>query len=276
MSLTLAIPLATTPFHPVAAQNAPAAVYSVGAAYDAGRNRLVVFGGYGGIGYVGDTWEWDGTTWSRATGPSPSARNGPAIVYQSAKRRLFLFGGDTRTDGALGDSWVREGAVWRQVASGGPARSGGGMVYDAGRDRVVLFGGIAAGKVLGDTWEWDGERWAKVADGGPPARALHGMAYDAGRRRVVVYGGLSLLAPDAPSFDDTWEWDGTRWTQVRIPGLGTPRDHTAMVYDPVRRAVVLHGGGMEAASAETWTYDGATWARLTDAGPRRRIEHQLG
>ncbi|NOT09544.1 MAG: hypothetical protein HOP28_15240 [Gemmatimonadales bacterium] len=28
---------------------------------------------------------------------------------------------------------------------------------------------------------------------------------------------------------------------------------------------------MEAASAETWTYDGATWARLTDAGPRRRF-----
>ena len=42
----------------------PPAVYSAGMAYDSGRSRLVVFGGFRGT-YVGDTWEWDGSAWTR-------------------------------------------------------------------------------------------------------------------------------------------------------------------------------------------------------------------
>jgi hypothetical protein len=33
------------------------------------------------------------------------------------------------------------------------------MVYDAARDRTVLYGGIGG---PADTWEWDGFRWRRV------------------------------------------------------------------------------------------------------------------
>jgi hypothetical protein len=36
------------------------------------------------------------------------------------------------------------------------------MVYDATRDRTILYGGNSAGKVLDDTWEWDGARWRRT------------------------------------------------------------------------------------------------------------------
>jgi hypothetical protein len=144
------------------------------------------------------------------------------------------------------------------------------MVYDVRRRRVVMFGGVAGTAMLGDTWEWDGERWALVATEGPPGRALYGLAYDTARERVVLFGGTSVLAPDAPSFGDTWEWDGAHWARVEVTGPSA-RDHVAMGYDPVRRAVVLHGGGLGPVDpSETWTYDGRSWTKLSATGPRRR------
>lgn len=248
----------------------PPAAYSVGAAFDSDRGVLVVFGGFFQGRYLGDTWEHDGQGWRRGTEPGPSARNGPSMVYDEKRHQIVLFGGDTRATGPLGDTWIYEKTGWRQVTTAGPpGRSGHAMVYDSRRERVVLFGGSASGAMLGDTWEWDGERWTPMAESGPPARALHGLAFDAGRGRVVLYGGTSRFAPEATPFNDTWEWDGIRWSRIDSPGPGA-RDHVAMSYDPGRGVTVLEGGGPAAEYAsETWTYDGKRWTRLTNGGPRR-------
>lgn len=253
-------------------RESPPAAYSVGAAYDAARSRLVVFGGYRGQ-YVGDTWEWDGASWTRVAGSGPIARNGPAMVYDEARRQVLLFGGDTRTTGALGDTWAFDGKAWRQLStSGPPARTCHAMVYDSRRSRVVLFGGNNEGAMLGDTWEWDGQQWTRAATDGPEARTLFGLAYDAVRGRTVLFGGTSRLAPDAPSHGDTWEWDGARWQQRSDVSGPSARDHIAMDYDPVRRVVVMHGGGTgPEARGETWTFDGRAWKRAAAAGPRRRF-----
>ena len=34
-------------------------------AYDAARGVTVLFGGYDGANYLGDTWEWNGTSWTQ-------------------------------------------------------------------------------------------------------------------------------------------------------------------------------------------------------------------
>jgi hypothetical protein len=38
-------------------------------AYDAHRNRVVLFGGFTGASYLSDTWEWDGGQWSGDSHP---------------------------------------------------------------------------------------------------------------------------------------------------------------------------------------------------------------
>jgi hypothetical protein len=247
----------------------PAPAYSVGSAYDTARNRLVMFGGFNGR-YVGDTWEWDGTSWTRSSATGPSARNSPAMVYDAARRQVVLFGGDTRATGALGDTWTFDGTTWRQLqVAGPPPRSTHQMVYDSRRQRVVVFGGAAGSAILGDTWEWDGTRWVQAATDGPSARTLYGLAYDSKRGRVVMFGGTGVLASGAPSSRETWEWDGTRWTLADTTGPSA-RDHIAMGYDAARGAVIMHGGGLGAVDpGETWAYDGR-WTRLTGEGPRRR------
>jgi hypothetical protein len=249
----------------------PPAVYSVGAAFDAGRSRLVVFGGYARGGYVGDTWEWDGTAWTRFTGPGPRARNSPALVYDAARRQIVLFGGDARPTGSLGDTWTFDGATWREAATTGPPpRTTHHMVYDAARRRVVLFGGADGNTMLGDTWEWDGTRWTPQTASGPAPRTLYGLAYDAARQRTVLFGGTSVLESGAPSHGDTWEYDGRAWRRLDVVGP-SPRDHVAMDYDAERRVVVLHGGGAgDPDKHETWTFDGRAWTRAADTGPPRR------
>ena len=257
--------IATAPF------DAPPAVWSPAAAFDVARGRLVVIGGYYRGQYHGETWEWNGGAWKRETGADgPSPRNAPALAYDAARRQIVLFGGDAGPQGAFGDTWVHDGRRWRRVTTTGPSpRSLHAMVYDARRKRVVLFGGLADGRTLGDTWEWDGERWTLVASEGPPPRSLHGFAYDDARGRAVVFGGQRVLAPDSPSLADVWEWDGTRWHHVDDARAGA-RDHVAMDYDRSRRVVVVHAMGRTPSDpAETWTYDGHAWNRVSTTGPRR-------
>ncbi len=134
-------------------------------AFDAARNRVVLFGS----GVVGDpgladapTWEFDGVNWSMVNTPtSPGSLWGHAMVYDSARQRLVLFGGygpsyPSGTD--LNNTWEYDGFDWTQTTPShapGP-RSQHGMAYDSERNRVVLFGGIG-GSMGDDTWEYVAE-----------------------------------------------------------------------------------------------------------------------
>ena len=115
------------------------------------------------------------------------------------------------------------------------------MVYDAARQRIVLFGGDSAGSRRGDTWTWDGSEWTALAPAtSPPPRAEHAMAYDAARDRIVLFGG----ADGVQFLDDTWEFDGQDWqrrTPIRRPWSLLRH---AMTYDRARERVVLFGGNL--------------------------------
>ncbi|MCY2955403.1 MAG: kelch repeat-containing protein, partial [Planctomycetota bacterium] len=185
-----------TAAYTLVASTGPQSRYSHAMAYDSGRNRTVLFGGYNGGSSLGDTWEWNGATaaWTLVASTGPSSRYGHAMAYDSGRNRTVLFGG-VGNIGRLGDSWEWNGATraWTQVASFGPqSRSSHAMAYDSGRSRTVLFGGLnGVGIPLGDTWEWNGANaaWTLVASNVPQSRYAHAMAYDSGRNRTVLFGG---------------------------------------------------------------------------------------
>lgn len=255
---------------------APPALYSLGAAFDEARDRLVIFGGTSGGVASGATWEWDGTSWTavRQTGPAP--RNSPALAYDTARHRVVLFGGDAGGR-PFGDTWEWDGTSWTQMATAGPPpRTLHRLAYDAARQRTVLFGGFDGQRALQDTWEWDGNAWTQVASNGPAARILFGMTYDTDRHRTILFGGSAQPAPGAALFGDTWEWDGTSWRQTATAGPGA-RDHTALVYDRARKQTILFGGHAEPTGllGDTWTWKGRAWTALTASGPTARAGHQL-
>jgi hypothetical protein len=192
-------------------------------------------------------------------------------------------------------SWVKRGfrTTWILGATigcggdGGPTGNNGGgnqnvtltarhghvMVYDEARRQLLLFGGTGTEGTLpsGDrnsTWTWDGTTWARIATTGPSPRYLSAVVYDATRQRVVLHGGQSGVFPNITVLSDTWEWDGTTWTQKATTGP-SPRVHQTMAYDRARGRVILYGGFNSATQQELgdiWEWDGTSWQRSGATG----------
>jgi len=219
-------------------------------AYDSARGVTLLFGGSNHndpVRFYGDTWEWDGSTWTQRSTAGPSARLGHAMAYDGSRNRTVLFGG---SDGVRnGETWEWDGKAWTLRSIAGPsARAGHAMAYDSAREVIVLFGG--ADEVLsGETWEWDGDNWVQREVPSPSPRYRHTMAYDGARSVTVLFGGYD----DGTYDDETWEWDGKAWIQQAATGPGK-RSYPAMVYDSDRGETILFGGFDGEFSGETWKY----------------------
>lgn len=171
-------------------------------------------------------------------------------------------------------------AQWQLASptSAPSARYGHGLTYDASANRVLLFGGSAGFSTSNETWAYDGSNWQQLSPtASPNGHTGIDMVHDPVRGVTLMYGGMSTSFFGGPSVDQTWEFDGTTWTQVfpvTTPGgLG----NYGMAYDLVRQRVVLFGGSSNSffpiAAADTWEFDGTNWALRTPAtnpGPLER------
>jgi MYXO-CTERM domain-containing protein len=249
-------------------------------AYDAARNKFVLFGGRAGSGYnYEDTWEWDPTTgaWTDVTtaGSHPAARAQHVMVWESSTGKVLLFGGgrsDSNSyDGtgisvSLGDTWEYDGAtkIWTQAkAAASPTeRHDSAMIWDSARKVAVLFGGMqadiagAGGVPKRDIWEWDPatSAWTeRTATGNKPSeRYGHAMALDGVHAKLMVFGGWDMTSGGA--LNDLWQWDPTSgaWSQLLTgteASVPSPRLFASMVADDSRGHIELlmgstaYGGG---------------------------------
>jgi N-acetylneuraminic acid mutarotase len=261
-------------------------------------DKVVLFGGTGATGVLNDTWEWDGATWTERTpAVSPPPRRGTAMATLGNK--VVLFGGSSGqtasnpTLNVMSDTWEWDGSEWtRNMAPGGPEARWGHAMATLG-DKVMLFGGYAAGSV-NDTWQWDGQAWMLVlpscttgcASDSPTPRVGHVMASREGS--ILLSGGMPYgdsgrgpggapLAPNGP----TWEWNGGRW----LPRLASPP--VALSDAPVAgagiiadRHVALAALGDRAVlwgdAAGTWEWDGTLWwPRDPSTSPPKRFGHAM-
>lgn len=191
------------------------------------------------------------------------------MAFDSVRDRAVLFGGTNPAE-----TWEWDGEFWHTRGIDGPVRYGHALAFDALRGTCVMFGGIGVGN---ETWTWDGLTWRLAATTGPVSRYDSAMAYDSKRGVVVLFGGRTQSGFNN-QLQDTWEWDGTLWTQRKINGP-PPRDSHAMVYDDVRGVVVLFGGHFGNSPSydygDTWEYDGNNWVQKSSTGPSARIEHAM-
>ena len=245
-------------------QNGPSPRRYHAMAYDAARDRTVLFGGFNGHAN-GETWEWDGQVWAlRDSGGtnSPPPRWGHALVYDTFRKETVLFGG--YRPGDTNDTWTWNGQSWTQRDPGGlggsrpSARRIHAMDFDSSRGVAVLFGGQSdQGGFLDDTWEWNGSAWVARATFGPLARAAHAQAFDSLRGVSVLFGGYDVT-PNA----ETWEWNGLEWN-LRTVDFPQARGAHAMSFDTFRGVTVMYGG-------ETYEWNGLTWGQVAGIGPPAR------
>ncbi|MFH0793310.1 MAG: kelch repeat-containing protein, partial [bacterium] len=213
-----------------------------------GLNKIVLFGGYDGVGFLSGTWLLDGGGWSflNQISPSPpSARAYAGAAYDEVRSRIVMFGGKD-SGGAIGETWVFTSAEeWNQLSPtvSPSARHSSAMAWMESLDTVVLFGGIdGSGNVLGDTWFFDSDAgiWIRhISSAVPPPRYAASMAYDGFRKRVTLFGGLN---DGHQPLSDIWEFDGTDWYEVlRSEALSARAGHQ-VVFNPSLDRMILFGG----------------------------------
>lgn len=176
-------------------------------AFDRGRNRLVIHGGWPGSGaLLTDTLEWDPElgTWSRWSTSPIGNRYAHRMAYDESRGEVILHGGYYFTN--KNDTWRWDGTSWSLASTGGPARYVFGMTFDAGRGRIVLHGGTTCcGEVeYPQTWTWDGLSWTQCPVQGP-ARGYMNIAYDRAREVIVLPGGMGPSPAGRTYIPETWE-----------------------------------------------------------------------
>ncbi|MGE3352250.1 MAG: kelch repeat-containing protein [Planctomycetota bacterium] len=239
---------------------APPARADAGLAYDRARNRAVLFGGRTGSpcgGELGDTWEWDGTSWSlRVTPTTPSPAAGVQPVFDSMRGLTWMLVGS--------DMWAFDGSDW-SLFSYPSGRYEFGHAYDTSRNRWVVFGGNDRNVNLNETWEWDGQRWHDMSPvTSPSARVDCMMSYDPGRGMLLMCGGR--IIGGSTEWNDTWEWDGANWTLVSNVALA--RTGSAVAFNSMLGEIqVVAGNRLGIARTDVWGWSGAAWNLRSSVGP---------
>ncbi len=260
-------------------------------AYDSANSRVVLFGGVDSNGRDDETWVYDtaGGIWTKMY-PSirPSARNAHAMAYDSANKKIILFGGyDGNYDG---ETWIYD-LVTNTWAKKNPstkpsARNTHAMVYDSKNNKVVLFGGYTTTSPYynDETWVYDvvGNTWTqRNPSSKPSARHEHAMVYDSTNNRVVLFGGYTTTSPYYN--DETWLYNVATdtWKQMNPSSKPLERLGHSMTYDSANNKVVLFGGYTTTSpyyNDETWVYDvaTATWTEMNPTSkPLARDRHAI-
>ncbi|HEX3746262.1 MAG TPA: putative Ig domain-containing protein [Bryobacteraceae bacterium] len=249
--------------------------------YDIAHHQTLLFGGADASGNpLAETWVYNGTTWTNATPPgpssSPTSRLWAGMAYDVDTQTVILYGGCAQVTCStyLADTWEWNGSTstWTYKPLGGTPgpRRGAALAWgpQATVGGVVMTGGYNGSTTLGDIYIWDGTEWNTPESNTPAAREFGTMSYDPDAGELVLFGGDDGATPANP-LQDTWVWDGTGWAQFIGNAHPTPRSNPSSAWDPVRRRVVLFGGG---GMNDTWLYMTGSWTQeVTTTSPTGRF-----
>jgi N-acetylneuraminic acid mutarotase len=231
---------------------------------------------------MSETWAYDynADTWvnMQPATEAPFGLNGAGMAYDAESDRMILFGGvDAEAINAgeikwFDDTWAYDfdSNTWTKMepAVSPPGRCFYPMAYDAGADRIVLFGADLG--ETNDMWSYDynTDTWEELKPGAMPSlRCYCDMVYDAQSDRMILFGGTDYRR-ETP-LADTWAYrlDTNTWTELKPATSPGNRGWYAAVYSTKAGRVILFGGGTTRSTFrnETWIYDPETnvWTNVT-------------
>jgi len=280
---------------------APPARWGAALGTDSHDGLVVLFGGQGSSGVLGDTFVsgyphrvWYGLNLSVA----PPARVGGSIADDPRDGYSILTGGANLTGepiGGLGWFFHKDpppsGAYsWTSVAienqipnSSAPSpRFGGSLAFNSTGNYALLVGGCQDTKSGGcgplaksnDTWEFANGSWRLVcADCGPSPRWEAGLVFDPAADYFLLVGGCSTVSSACSTGTvqpDVWRFAGKAWTSLG-PAPFRARGDMSLGWDAFDSVVVVFGGvGCSSACGDTWSYQAGAWHRQTGSGPSAR------
>jgi hypothetical protein len=97
------------------ADEGPRARYAQGMVFDERAGLVLLYSGAGAHrgAPLSDMWKWDGERWTEIplSGPTPGHRYQPVMVYDRARGRTVLYGGDPSKT----DTWEWDGTRWSEI-----------------------------------------------------------------------------------------------------------------------------------------------------------------
>jgi len=299
---------------PPGAPGTPAERLGAAMAYDPATGQVVMFGGLGDNGSLGDTWIWNGAHWTEPRlSVSPLTRSGASMVYDSNLHALVLFGGwpdepiSASQQRNLDATWLWTGSGWKRVDTPHTPTSNfldgvgvlGSIAYDATTGRVVLVtsaSGIHFIACSAETWTFDGADW-RLTDPATqlPAVVLALMNEPRTGHVIAVLNAraevspLGLAATSCPAGSpqaralpqtSTWRWTGSNWVEV---SSGTEPEATGLESPPIGGTPIdldaVSGGAMVATDNNEvlWAWNGSRWAEVpgSGTGPSPRSDAML-
>jgi len=117
---------------------------------------------------------------------------------------------------------------------------------------------------------WTRPYWTEIIPATPDKpseRVWYMTGYDRIRQKMVLFGGENFEI-DWEFYDDTWEFDGSQWTQ-NLPDVSPPkRARSGFCYVPPWECFIMYGGmsrnenGDWVIYDETWKYNDGAWEQL--------------
>jgi N-acetylneuraminic acid mutarotase len=243
-----------------------------GGAFDPIRDRMIIYGGTqtsaDGKTFtpIHDTWEFDGTTWTKHGGEGPDVLK-PILVYDAARNQVVMLAINSKVETQM-YAYDPAPSAWNQLKpSTLPGCVNEGMAtFQESNNTVLYTGGVCTNSSTSDeTLEWDGTNWNKITLLSEAGRVFGAaMAYDANRSSVLMFGGTPVGGvPRA----DTYTYSGGAWlafADVTRPG---PRSLFSFTSDPVNSTIWMFGGTTDTETlSDFWRYDNGTWQAVTATG----------
>lgn len=270
-------------------------------AYDLGAGQLLIFGGekhYKNkipipLKVDNTLWAWDRNGWTWLSHDGPGLRNDAKMVYHEKNKKTYLIGG--RIYDSLGkpivldEFWEWSGNSWKLLtAASTPGKFlHTNIVYDSGRNKIVLFGGVKAGQGFSnELWEWNGIQWNKMeVDLAPSPRIAHGMVYSKAWKKTLITGGVNEKGENQ---NEIWSWDGKKFELMDslMPEL-EPGPGNAVGLEEKNGFKILLAGRLTSLAGipssdpskqqiGTWLWDGRIWEKLNlTIAPSLREYHSM-
>jgi len=147
---------------------------------------VVLFGGEATNRFYGDTWVWNGTSWSqRATPAGPIGRRFPVLGWDDVRGTVLLLGGQNSglSPISISDFWEWDGTRWTLISPAPLGPYPNGTMATAPGIGVVLSMGPLTNVPGYSTWIWDGATWTPVQSSSSTKPLSWSFAWD-GRRFV--------------------------------------------------------------------------------------------
>ena len=235
------------------------------AAYDKGRNAIVLHGGRGKDGTVySDLWEWNGKTWEAIEQHSGFCADHHQMVYLERSKTLLAYGG-WNGKGVSGDTWLWSKGWQKLKIPSPPKRASFAMVYDNIQDKVLLYGGLWINGQYADIWEFKHGNWQQC--GKPYDNSSldhHNMIFDQKHQKVIGFGGKDYrFVNQKATFSIVG--DGI----MVLNALGPKERYSAgFTYHAKEGCAYLYGGktnanGAQIALQDFWQWDGAKWNKIS-------------